>query len=321
MGGLGATGGLLLGAALTETVGWRSVFLVNAPIALGLFVAARRLIVTDHRDRARRRFDLPAAVATAGGLGLLMHAIVSAPEWGWLHPRTVGLLALAAAAVSSLRLIERRAPDPMLPRGVLNRTRLSGNALLLSAGMCVDGLLITLTGFTQDRLGYSPPEFAGLASALTAGAIAGGLVGQRLVSETGARRVALTGSLFLLASGAAIIQIADGDPRPVVMAGALLVFGAGIGAAAVSGQISALHRAPRGQEGVAAALSDNSFALGTALGVAAAASVAAAHPDNAHVWGLAATAVFAGLAFASAVALPARSGRKDAGPVGAGARR
>src|SRR3989440_3073740 len=87
----GASGfsfGLVFGGLLTE-LGWRWTFLLPVPIALGLLLAAPRLLPADRTATlARRRFDLPGAATLTAGMLLLVHTIVDAPQRGWGSPQT-----------------------------------------------------------------------------------------------------------------------------------------------------------------------------------------------------------------------------------------
>ena len=60
-GGLGATAALLVGGTLVDLLGWRSIFLINVPVALLLLAGPRVL----HESRARdgqRRYDIAGAL-------------------------------------------------------------------------------------------------------------------------------------------------------------------------------------------------------------------------------------------------------------------
>ncbi len=71
LGGLGGATGALAGGLLTETLSWRWVLLVNAPICLGAALAALRAIpALGRRPGAARAFDLRGALSVTAGLVL-----------------------------------------------------------------------------------------------------------------------------------------------------------------------------------------------------------------------------------------------------------
>ena len=217
-------------------------------------------------------------------------------------------------------VIERRSAAPLVPFRVLrSRALIGGNLLLLVAGMAVDGMLVTLTSHVQRVLGWSATGFGLTAAVMTVTAVAGALVSQRVVTRIGVARVAAVGTVLIGCTGLSLSWIsADGSYGLLPVA--LLVFGAGMGAATVSAQIAALSGVAENDSGLAAGLADTSFAMGTGLGVAVCAGVAArasaaAGPASfaltaGHRAAFEAVAVFAaaGLVVAGAL-LGGRSGR------------
>ena len=107
--GAGAAGlviGVLLGGALTEWLGWESVFFVNVPLAVVALLLAFVLIRRDPDPEPDRHFDAPGALTATLGITLLVLALVNGPEegWGsaWVLAGAVGaLVSLAAFALSN----------------------------------------------------------------------------------------------------------------------------------------------------------------------------------------------------------------------------
>ena len=106
--------GLVAGGPLVDAIGWRAIFLVQAPLALiALLVAIPILHETPRMEREPidYRGALTLAVATlAALLGLSVGSQV-----GWAHPVVLVLFALAPLAVAAFVAIERRAEHPLLP--------------------------------------------------------------------------------------------------------------------------------------------------------------------------------------------------------------
>lgn len=259
LGGTGATAGLLLGGVVTATLGWPWVFWINLPVGLAVLALAPRLL-PESRGR-KRPLGLAGAATLTLAATLVVYAITRPPA------SAAQAVALAAAAGAAALFVsaERRARSPLVPPSVLRgRSLLGGNAVILVAGMAVDGMLVTLTSYAQGRLGWSAARFGLVAAVMTVTSVAAALVAQRRVTRVGVRPVAVTGLLLL--AGACALLTRSGDTAMVV--GALLVFGAGMGGVVVGAQISALAGVAGEHAGLAAALADSSFALGTALGVA-----------------------------------------------------
>ena len=72
----GGTIGLLAGGALTETINWHWIFLVNVPIAIVTALLARRYIERDEGIGIREGADVPGAVLLTSALMLGIYTIV-----------------------------------------------------------------------------------------------------------------------------------------------------------------------------------------------------------------------------------------------------
>ncbi|MFJ9589448.1 MFS transporter [Streptomyces acidicola] len=276
LGGFGATAGLLLGGLVTETFGWHWVFWVNIPVGIGVLVLAPGLLRESSAPAPARSFDLAGALSITVALVLLVYEITEIPKTGWPSGRTVALLLAVMALTGLFVMAEKRSAAPLVPFRVLrSRKVVGGNLLILVAGMAVDGMLITLTSYTQQVLGWSAMRFALVSALMTVAAVVGALVSQRGVTRLGLRRVAAGGTVLLGSACLPLTRIsADGSAG--LLAACLLIFGAGMGTAAVCSQIAALTGVTERDSGLAAGLIDTSFAVGTALGVAICSSVAAA---------------------------------------------
>ncbi|WP_433345594.1 MFS transporter [Microtetraspora malaysiensis] len=325
LGGLGATAGLLLGGIITDTLGWQWVFWINVPVgALVLMLAPT--VLRESRDRAgSRSFDIAGALTITPALALLVYIITRMQTSGWADVKSVGLLATVAVLVWLFILIEKRSAAPLVPfRALRSRMLIGGNLLLLIAGMTVDGMLITLTSFVQQVLGWPAAQFGLVAAMMTVAAVAGALLSQRVVTRLGLRRVAAAGTVLLGCGCLLLTRIPAGGPMSLLPT-ALCLFGAGMGATTVCAQIAALTGVTENDSGLAAGLADTSFAVGTALGTAICSSVAAARTSaiggpaplaltaGQHA-AFEATGVFVALALITALTLLGkRSGRSRTG--------
>ncbi|WP_129667740.1 MFS transporter [Phytoactinopolyspora endophytica] len=281
LGGLGATAGLLLGGVITDGIGWPWVFFVNIPIGMVVLALSPAMLPESRRPGRERNFDAAGAVTVTAALGLLVYAITAIPEAGMTSGRTLGLLTGVVALAGLFVIIETRSAAPLVPfRALRSRVLIGGNVLIFTAGMAVDGLLVTLTSYVQRVLGWSAMQFGLLAAVMTVTSIVGVMYGQHAVSKRGVRPVAAAGAALLGLSGLMLTFVrADGSVS--LMIAALLIFGAGLGAAFVSSQIAALTGVAEANSGLAAGLADTSFNIGSGLGVAITTSVAFAYTEAA----------------------------------------
>jgi EmrB/QacA subfamily drug resistance transporter len=281
IGGVGATAGLLVGGLVTGGLGWQWVFFINVPVGVAM-LALSPVLLKESADPGRRRsLDPAGTIAITGAMMLLVYAVTQAPQAGWASAQTIWLLIGAVVLVAVFCLIEARITAPLLPlRMFRSRTLVGGNLVMIAAGMAVDGMLFTLTLYTQQVLNYSAIHFGLVMTVMTITSVAGSYLAQRAVTKVGFRPVAAAGMVFLAVSCLLLSNIAVNGTFLGDLFLPLLIFGLGMGASFVAGSIASLSGVAPADSGVAAGLQNTSFNIGTALGVAILSTVAATHTGN-----------------------------------------
>jgi EmrB/QacA subfamily drug resistance transporter len=281
IGGVGATSGLLIGGPVTEGLGWEWVFFINVPVAIGVLALCPTLLPESKAPVGRRVYDVAGAVTVTAALVLLVYAVSEAPDVGWTAPQTVGSIVAAVVLVAVFVRVEARSPAPLVPlRMFRSRTLVGGNLVLLIAGATVDGMLILVTLYAQEVLGYSTVQFGLGAGVMSAASVVGAVAGQALVTRVGPRPIAMAGTSLIAVACLALTEISvDGSYFADLFLG-LLLFGAGLGATFVAAQVAGLSGVAESESGLAAGLVDSSFNLGSALGIAVLSSVAVARTGD-----------------------------------------
>jgi EmrB/QacA subfamily drug resistance transporter len=281
IGGVGATSGLLIGGPVTEGLGWEWVFFINIPVALAVLGLCPALLPESRAAFDRRVYDFAGAVAITTALVLLVYAVSEAPDVGWTNAQTVGSISASVVLIAAFVRIESRSVAPLVPLGIFrSRTLVGGNLVLLTAGAAVDGMLIIVTLYAQEVLGYSTVQFGLGVGAMTVASVAGAVGGQALVTRIGVRPVAVCGTIFVAAACLYLTQVSvDGSYFGDIFLG-MVLFGAGLGATFVASQIAGLAGVTERESGLAAGLVDSSFNVGSALGIAVLTSVAVARTDD-----------------------------------------
>jgi len=107
--------GPVSGGWLVEHVSWRAVFFLNLPFAVIAFALSLRFI-DESRDPSRSAgIDWTGAALAVAGLGGMVFALLEWPPLGPGHPLVLGALAVGAASLALLAVVERRVASPMLP--------------------------------------------------------------------------------------------------------------------------------------------------------------------------------------------------------------
>jgi EmrB/QacA subfamily drug resistance transporter len=274
LGGVGGTAGWLIGGPLTD-LSWEWIFFLNVPIGAVALLLAPRLLRESRGSAARRGYDPLGALTVTAALVLLVYALVDAPEVGWGDVQTVGLLAASAVLLALFALVETRTAAPLLPlRFLSSRTLVGANVVMLLFSTVAFGAPFILTLYSQQVLGFSPVEFGLTSIVFPIGAAVGAIVGQGLVLKIGSRPVALAGLLLLGAGSLYLTQVSAGGSYFGDVFLGLLLCGPGVGLTFVTVSIAALAGVPEHQAGLASGLSNTSFQIGAALGVAVVSTVA-----------------------------------------------
>ena len=257
-----------LGGVLVTGLGWRSVFLLNPPLAAVLLAAGARFLPRLPRTGPRSTFDWPAVVLTTVGIALLALGVIEGQDRGWTSGWVLAAFAAGAAALAGFTAAELRRRDPLidvrifrqLPFTVVNVT----SAVVFFAFV---GAIVYFSAFFQQVQGHSPIA-AGLdvAAVGIAWAITAPLSG-RLVARTGERWPLMIG---LLVSGAAtlgLLRLQAATPLSAIWWNFALL-GAGVGICGTPSSSIAMSAVTAARAGMASAVNNASRQIGQVFGVA-----------------------------------------------------
>ncbi|MFR9803477.1 MFS transporter [Pseudonocardia sp. RS010] len=265
--GLSMALGPLVGGALVDLVGWRSVFWVNVPVVAVAVVLATRFVPESRAPRPRR-LDPLGQLLIAVLLGGATFAIIEGPVQGWTSPWVLGCAVAAVAALAALLPWERRLPEPLLDPRFFRSAPFAGAAVIaVCAFAALAGFLFVNSLYLQTARGYSPLHAGLLTLPMAAMAAALPTVSGRLVATRGARIPLLVGGLGITLSGVLLLGLRTDSPLWLPIT-AYLLFGIGFGMINAPITNTAVSGMPAAQAGVASAVASTSRQVGTALGVA-----------------------------------------------------
>ncbi len=275
MGGIGGAAGWLIGGPLTDGPGWEWIFFINLPIGITGLLLSPVLLRESHVTSAARGFDLAGALTGTASLVLLVYAIINGPQTGWSSARTLVTLATSAVLMVAFVLLESRVRHPLLPlRLFRSRTLAGANLSLVLFAAIANGLPYVLTLYAQQILGYSAVKFGLTAIVFPLGAVMGAAIGQNLALKLGFRKVATAGFVLLGASGLILSQVSVNGTYFGDIFWGLLIVGPAVGLTFVTTSIAALAGVDERDAGIASGLSNTTFQLGGAIGVAVMTTVA-----------------------------------------------
>ncbi|WP_280377791.1 MFS transporter, partial [Nocardia wallacei] len=280
-GGIAGALGPFLGGWLIEVAGWRSIFLINLPLAAVVVAVSMRHVPESRDPDASDRLDVPGALVVAAGLGALTFGLIQAMPW----LSVAGLVLLGVFVLIELRsdhpLVPPAlftgaavAPDPARARDPRSgRAFTAANLVTLAVYAALGGVFFLLVLQLQQVAGYSP-LFSGVATLpitvlmLMLSARAGRWAqqhGPRLPMTAGPLLAAL-GVLLLLRIGPDSATAA-GYLRDVLPG--VVVFGLGLSALVAPLTGAVLGAVPAGEAGIASGVNNAVARTAQLLAVAA----------------------------------------------------
>jgi EmrB/QacA subfamily drug resistance transporter len=265
--------GPILGGALVDSVGWRSVFWVNVPIA-AVAIVCTALFVPESRAARARRFDPAGQALVMLVLGSVVCAIIESARLGWTSPVMVGLLTAAALGGAGIVGYEPRRRDPLLELRLFRSMPFSGAIVMALWGLCGFGAFLFVSTLYLQDVRHMSALTAGLCL-LPVGTlvlILGPRTG-RLVGKRGPRVPLVVSGTALALGGGAAAWLGPATPLLAVL-GVYLLFGIALGTLNPPVTNSAVAGMPASMAGVAASLVSAGRQAGTSLGVAISGTVA-----------------------------------------------
>lgn len=266
--GIASLVGPALGAWLTVTWSWRSVFFVSVPF--GLVAAIFFVWFFKERVEARKvSLDVAGSVLLMAGLTALLLALTQGSEGlGWASPLVLGLLSVSALLLVGFVVAERRAPDPVLPLGLFRLRVMSvSSAANFLSGAVLFGVTSYVPLYVQGALGEGA---AGAGAALTPMLVTwsvSGFVGPKLLLRFGFRAIAIGATLLIAVGSGGLVLSGLGAPWWVLYV-SMGILGFGFGPSTAAFLMVLQEAVDWSQRGVATSSTQLFRSLGGTIGVA-----------------------------------------------------
>src|SRR3954447_19731977 len=265
--GVAVAVGPLVGGALTDSLGWQSIFYLNVPIGLGA-IAITYLKLRESRDPNATKIDWPGVVTFSVSLFMLVLALVRGNDEGWGSTLIVSLFAGAVILLGAFFAIERGVSEPMLSLELFKRPSFTGvqlAAFAVSASMFALFLYITL--YLQNYLGLTPLQAGLRYLPITVASFVAAPISGALLSRVPARFL-LAIALVGVGVGLLLMHGVDAGSEWTTLLPGFIVAGLAVGLinpviADVAGSV-----VPVRESGMAAGVNDPFRRVGVAVGVA-----------------------------------------------------
>ena len=244
-----------------EVAGWRSVFLLNIPLAIVVVWAAVRHVPESRDPHPPEHLDVVGSACAVVGLGALTYGLIE------VNP-IVGLIGVIALCL--FVVVERRSPSALVPPSLFrSRMFVAANLVTLAVYAALGGVFFLLVLQLQLVAGYSPVA-AGVATVPITVALL--LLSSRAGSyaQTHGPRLPITVGPAVAAVGLVLMTRIGPDASylTVVLPG-VLVFGLGLAVMVAPLTAAVLGSVPVEQSGIASGVNNAVARTSQLLAVAA----------------------------------------------------
>jgi len=260
--GVSSVAGPLLGGFIVDQLSWHWIFYIN--VFPGLLAGA--LVALGWQDRVysheRPAVDYTgAALLSAGVVVFLLGLMELGTLRGWIY------LASALALFIILYLVERRAPDPIIPIALFRDALFStANGHGLMSGWAVFGTISFIPLFVQSVLGTTPTQAGITVTPMLLGWVGASIVGTRILLKVGYRRLSLIGS-SLFTIGSLLMTFVTLQTSQNLMMVFVTLTGIGMGLSIPAFVIAVQTTVERRHLGTATSMLQFSRSMGGTLGV------------------------------------------------------
>ena len=271
-GALGAAGGafgLVLGGVLTQAFGWSSIFLINVPIGVFVFLVSSRFIPESREQGERKVLDIPGILTVTPALLLLAYGPVLAQTQGF-GLSTIGVFAAMVLLLLAFVGIEARSSAPLVPLRMFRLRDLNGaNLVSFLIGASHAPMFYFLSLYFQQVLFYNALT-AGLAILPIAGLsiVIAFLVLAKALGHLGFKGVLASGMVLL---AVALVLLARA-PLPgtylLDVLPASVIVALGLPAVFAASNIAAVTAVEQADTGLASGLVNTMQRIGSGVGIA-----------------------------------------------------
>jgi EmrB/QacA subfamily drug resistance transporter len=227
--------GPALGGLLVSHASWRLIFYINVPICAAALLATRRITMPETKRAAAARLDFVGLGLLSPGVAAIVYGLAQAGTHGSFQDGHALIPGIAGAALLLLFAVHalRTSIEPLIDLRLFRVPSFGGaSAVVFFFSMAMLGTALVLPLYYQQVRGESAaaaglllaPQGLGFGLAL--------IVSSRLAGRVGPRQLVLAGLLLTAASTFALTQIGT-ETSYILLSGASLVSGLGIGAALV----------------------------------------------------------------------------------------
>ncbi|MES2095044.1 MAG: MDR family MFS transporter [Actinomycetota bacterium] len=265
-------GGLFAGAPFILFItGWRWVFLINIPIGIIALAMVLRFLHLPKRSINRRvRIDWWGATTVIIAVAPLLLVAEQGRDWGWGSAGAIACYIVGGVGIVAFIVSERyMGDDALIPLKLFKSSTFSVATVLgVLVGFGMFGAISTVPLYLQLVKGSNPTESGFQLLPMILGLMISSIVSGQLISRTGRYKIfPILGTGFMVI-GFLLFTTIRADTNYLVLAGAMLLVGLGLGQLMQTLTIASQNSVGPRDIGVATSSSTFFRQVGGTLGVA-----------------------------------------------------
>lgn len=265
--GISSVIGPLLGAYITEYVGWQWIFYINLPIGIVAFILIS-MFYKESVSHAKQRIDWGGAFTLVGSVICLMFALeLGGNEYAWDSQVILGLFAGFAVLLIAFLFIERTAAEPVISFAMFRKKLFATSSIIgLFYGSAFIVATVYIPIYVQGVYGGSATNSGLILMPMMIGTVIGSQTGGLLTTKTSFRNIMILSAVFFVAGVFSLSTLSPDTSRLLLnVFMALTGFGVGFSFSVLS--MSSIHHFEMRQRGSATSTSTFMRSLGMTLGI------------------------------------------------------
>ena len=260
--------GPTLGGFLIDTVGWRSIFFLNAPVGLaGAYLGWKMLEESDSGPQGAS-IDFLGAILLLLTNTVFLYALNEIPHFGLFHPLVFTLIFLSLLTLLLFIKTELKAETPILSLALFrNRLFSTANLSLFFITSTQSAINFLLPFYLEDIMGFSPSKMGWIIIANSAVIVILAPIAGWLSDRLGSRLLCTLGAGVIVIAQYFVASLTS-DSTVIRIILPLAVSGLGWAIFSVPNQSAILGSVSRDKLGAASGVATTTARIGGSAGVA-----------------------------------------------------
>ncbi|MBW8349654.1 MFS transporter [Bacillus sp. IITD106] len=259
--------GPLLGAYISEYIGWHWIFFINVPIGIIAF-SLIFFFYKESLEHKSQKIDWWGAFTLVGAVVCLMFALeLGGNQYAWDSLTIIGLFSLFAAFFIIFLFVETKAKEPIISFQMFKkRLFATSNTVAFFYGATFIVATIYIPIYIQGVFGGTATNSGLILTPMMLGSVFGSQSGGLLTTKTSYRNIMILSGVFFV-TGIFLLGTLTPDTSRVIVTIFMIITGYGVGFNFSTLSMSAIHNFDMRQRGSATSSLAFFRSLGMTLGI------------------------------------------------------